>query len=104
VLRLTALEKIPEASASDFVEALESFVRMYEHHAAVEDTVLFPAWRRSISTSEFDEMGARFEEIEEEQFGEDGFEAALLRMAEIEESLGLNDLGAFTAPPLTVRK
>lgn len=104
VLRLTALEKIPEASASDFVEALESFVRMYEHHAAVEDTLLFPAWRRSISISEFDEMGARFEEIEEEQFGEDGFEAALLRMAEIEESLGLNDLAAFTAPALPSRK
>jgi hemerythrin-like domain-containing protein len=104
VLRLTALEKIPEASTSDFVEALESFVRMYEHHAAVEDTLLFPAWRRSISTAEFDELGARFEEIEEEQFGEDGFEAALRRMAEIEESLGLNDLASFTALAPPARK
>jgi hemerythrin-like domain-containing protein len=101
---LTALEKIPEASTSDFVEALESFVRMYEHHAAVEDTLLFPAWRRSISTAEFDELGARFEEIEEEQFGEDGFEAALRRMAEIEESLGLNDLASFTALAPPARK
>lgn len=98
LLALTALDKIPWASANNFINALESFVRMYEHHAAVEDTLVFPAWRSAISTAEFDEMGARFEEIEEEQFGEDGFEAALRRMAEIEESLGLTDLGMFTAP------
>jgi hemerythrin-like domain-containing protein len=104
VLKLTALEKIPDASASDFIDALESFVRMYEHHAAVEDTLVFPAWRRSISTAEFDELGARFEEIEEEQFGEDGFEAALRRMAEIEESLGLTDLRMFTAAAPPARK
>jgi hemerythrin-like domain-containing protein len=104
VLKLTALEKIPEASASDFINALESFVRMYEHHAAIEDTLVFPAWRRSISTAEFDEMGARFEEIEEEQFGEDGFEAASRRMAEIEESLGLTDLAMFTAAAPPSRK
>jgi len=104
VLALTALEKIPSASATDFINALESFVRMYEHHAAVEDTLVFPAWRRSITTAEFDELGARFEEIEEEQFGEDGFEAALRRMAEVEESLGLADLAVFTAAAPPARK
>jgi hemerythrin-like domain-containing protein len=104
LLALTALESIPTASANDFISALESFVRMYEHHAAVEDTLVFPSWRRSLSRAEFDEMGARFEEIEQEQFGEDGFEAALRRMAEIEESLGLSDLATFTADAPPARK
>ena len=104
LLAITAQDKIPAASADGFVNALESFVRMYEHHAAVEDTLVFPAWRVAISTTEFDELGARFEEIEEEQFGEDGFEAASRRMAEIEESLGLSDLSIFTAIAPPARK
>ena len=45
-------------------------------------------------------MNEKFEEIEHEQFGEDGFESALKQMAEIEQSLGLSDLAQFTAPPL----
>ena len=99
VLRVTAADKIPSGSMAAFVGALEAFVRMYEHHAAVEDTIIFPAWKIAVGEKELDELGARFEEIEEETFGDDGFEAALKRMAEIEESLGLANLGLFTAPP-----
>jgi hypothetical protein len=46
-----------------------------------------------------DELAVKFEEIEEEIFGEDGFEAAATRMNEIEQSLGLDKLEMFTAPP-----
>lgn len=98
LLAQTAGDKIPSASGNDFINALESFVRMYEHHAAVEDTLVFPVWRKLVSPEQFDDLGAQFEEIEEEQFGEDGFEAALRRMDEIEQSLGLANLGMFTAP------
>ena len=49
--------------------------------------------------NELDALGEKFEEIEHEQFGDDGFEAALRRMEEIEESLGLSNLDMFTAPP-----
>ena len=100
LLAQTAGDKIPTASGNDFINALESFVRMYEHHAVVEDTLVFPVWRKLITPEQFDDLGAQFEEIEQEQFGEDGFEAALRRMAEIEQSLGLADLGMFTAPAL----
>ena len=99
ILAMTAGDHLPAQRADEFINALESFVRMYEHHATVEDTLVFPVWKNSISQDEFDELGARFEEIEEEQFSEDGFEAALRRMAEIEESLGLTNLETFTAPP-----
>ena len=45
-------------------------------------------------------MGEKFEDIERQQFGHDGFEDALKRIAEIEAQLGLADLAQFTAPPL----
>ena len=45
-------------------EALESFARMYDHHAAIEDTVVFPAWKAAVSEAELDELGGKFEEIE----------------------------------------
>ncbi len=37
-----------QTAATSLVTALESFVRMYEHHAAIEDTVVFPAWKASL--------------------------------------------------------
>ena len=98
ILAQTAGDKIPTNNGEAFINALEAFVRMYEHHAAVEDTLVFPVWRKIVSPEQFDDLGAQFEEIEQEQFGEDGFEAALRRMAEIEESLGLANLAMFTAP------
>jgi len=99
ILAVTKADKLPSAAVGPFIEALESFVRMYEHHAAVEDTIVFPAWKESLSDEELDSLSGTFEEIETAQFGEDGFESALKRIAEIEESLGLANLAMFTAPP-----
>jgi len=80
------------------VHMLDSLVRMYRPHAAREDTVVFPAWKQVLTAAQLDEMGDKFEDIEREQFGEDGFENAVKQIAEIEASLGLADLGQFTAP------
>lgn len=99
ILAMTGRDELPAYGGDNFINALESFVRMYEHHAAIEDTLVFPVWKKSISPEEFDELGAQFEEIDEAQFGEDGFDAALRRIAEIEESLGMAKLETFTAPP-----
>jgi hypothetical protein len=60
--------------------------------------VIFPAWKSATGQAELDDLGEKFEEIEHEQFGADGFETALKRMEEIESSLGLSNLGMFTAP------
>ena len=98
LLSITKADRIPSNSVEPLAKALESFVRMYEHHAAIEDTVVFPAWKAAIGQAELDELGAKFEEIEHQQFGDDGFEAALKRMEEIETSLGLSNLDMFTAP------
>ena len=99
IMSITKGAKIPTASLASFISALESFVRMYEHHAAIEDTIVFPAWKETAGAKELDEAAVQFEEIEEEIFGQDGFEAAVRRMTEIEESIGLANLEMFTAPP-----
>jgi hemerythrin-like domain-containing protein len=77
---------------------LESFARMYEMHAAIEDTVVFPAWKEVLGPKELAEMGDRFEEIEHKTFGKDGFEDAVRQIGAIETSLGI-DLAGLTAPP-----
>jgi len=98
LLSISKADRIPSNSVEPLAKALESFVRMYQHHAAIEDTVVFPAWKAAVGQTELDELGEKFEEIEHEQFGDDGFEAALKRMEEIESSLGLSNLDMFTAP------
>ena len=78
--------------------ALESFERMYAHHAAREDTVIFPAWKKAIGEHAVNEMGEKFEDIEKQQFGGDGFDKAVKRIGDIEQTLGMADLAQFTAP------
>lgn len=71
---------------------------MYRHHAAIEDTVVFPAWKEIVSAKEYDELTDRFEELEHQMFGKDGFEDAVARVAAIEEAFGIANFAAFTAP------
>ena len=97
ILSITNGPKIG-ADGAKFADTLESFVRMYEHHAAREDTIIFPAWKDSVTPDEYDDLSDKFEDIEYEQFGEDGFENAAKQMSEIEASLNLSDIGQFTAP------
>lgn len=87
------------AHAEPLADALAAMARMYEPHAAWEDTVIFPAWKKTQSKSRLDDLAEKFEEIEHERFGEDGFDDALARIARIERALGLADLSAYTAPP-----
>ena len=72
---------------------------MYENHAARDDTIVFPAWKETLSERQLQEMGDKFEEIERQQFGKDGYEDAVAQIGEIEPALGLADLAQFTAPP-----
>jgi hemerythrin-like domain-containing protein len=87
------------ANAGELAKALESFVLMYQHHAAREDAIIFPAWKQTMTAKQLDEIGDKFEDIEKEQFGSDGYEDAVKQIADIEGSLGLADISQFTAPP-----
>jgi hemerythrin-like domain-containing protein len=75
---------------------LQSFTRMYEPHAAREDTVLFPALHEIVSRSEYDALGEDFERREHKAFGGDGFEQAVAEVGDIERKLGIEDLAQFT--------
>lgn len=84
---------------AELARVLDSVELMYEHHAASEDTVVFPAWKDTLSSRQLDEMGDTFEEIEHQQFGMDGFEDAVAQIAHIEQELGIAGIAQFTAPP-----
>lgn len=86
------------ANATSFSNVLAGFVRMYEHHTAIEDTIIFPAWKTAITAAQYHELSEEFEELEHKMFGKDGFEDALTRIAAIEQAFGLSDLDALTAP------
>jgi hemerythrin superfamily protein len=77
---------------------LEGFTRMYQNHAAREDTVVFPAWKDAVTSDEYDELNDKFEDIEHEQFGEDGFGDAVRQISEIEANLNLSDISQVTPP------
>jgi hemerythrin-like domain-containing protein len=78
---------------------MESMVRMYDPHAAWEDTIVFPAWKKEQPKRRLDELAEKFEEIEHQQFGKDGFDDAVARISRIEEMLELANLDLYTAPP-----
>ena len=79
------------------IDLLTSFNLMYRPHEAREDTVLFPAFRKIVSSHEYDSLGEEFENNEHKLFGEDGFEKMVNKVANIEKQLGIYELAQFTA-------
>jgi hemerythrin-like domain-containing protein len=98
VIAVTRGGAIASGNALPLADTLDAFVLMYEHHAAIEDTIVFPAWKNALPDQQYSELSERFEELEKKMFGKDGFEDALKKMAAIEQSLGIADLARFTAP------
>ena len=99
IIKMTQDAKFSGNNAEPVAKVLEAFVLMYRNHAAREDTIIFPAWKGTMTGKQLDEMNDKFEDIEHKQFGEDGFEDAVKQIREIEQSLGLADIAQFTAPP-----
>lgn len=98
VTSATRAGRLALADRSPLARALDGFVLMYQHHAAIEDTVVFPAWKQALPDRQYRELSGQFEELAQKMFGRDGFEDAVKRVAAIEEQLGLSELAAFTAP------
>jgi hemerythrin-like domain-containing protein len=99
IIAVTGNARLGAMNAESLAQALAGLVRMYEHHAAMEDTIVFPAWKATLTAKQLDEMGDTFEDIEQQQFGKDGYADAVKQIADIEGTLGLSDLAKFTAPP-----
>ena len=100
ILSVTNNGKVSASHAEPLAKVFESFVRMYENHAAREDTIIFPNWKKNFTNKQLDELSDQFEDIEHRVFGKDGFDDAEHTITHIEGSLGLSDLAQFTpAPP-----
>ena len=95
----SGLGKIGAGQIEPLAVAMEWLSRMYEHHAAREETIVFPVWKSTMTARQLDEMSDMFEDIEHREFGKDGFEEAEKTMDGIEVKLGLSDLSRFTALP-----
>ena len=99
LLAVTQSGRIGTGNAEPLARSLEAFVLMYRNHAAREDTIVFPAWKKHFSDKQLDELSDQFEDIEHKMFGKDGFDDAVEKISAIETALGFADLSQFTAPP-----
>ena len=99
ILAVTGKGAIGSADAEPLARVFDGMDLMYENHTAREDTIVFPAWKNALSEHQLDEMGDKFEDIERQMFGKDGFEDAVRQIGGIEGALGFADLAQFTAPP-----
>ena len=96
VLKLgTAAGLKSDATRKPLGESLRKFIRMYEPHAAREDTVLFPAFRALVGKRELARLQDVFED-KEKALPHGGFEKMVDEVARIEASLGIADLATFT--------
>ena len=84
-----------DASRKQLADGLRSFIRMYEPHAAREDTVLFPAFRALLSERELKKLMDVFED-KEKALPHGGFEKMVDEVAKIEQSIGIYDLASYT--------
>jgi hemerythrin-like domain-containing protein len=98
IISVTRSAKLGTSNAESLAKSLEAFVVFFRNNAAREDTIIFPAWKQTMTGKQLDEMNDKFEDIEHEQFGDDGFEDAVKQISAIENSLGLADISQFTAP------
>lgn len=100
ILDKTRTGRVGTSDVPTMAKALTAFSRMYEPHTAREDTVIFPAFKKVVGPKGYDELGDQFEDIERKEFGGDGFDMAVDKVAELEQRLGTADLASFTAPPV----
>jgi hemerythrin-like domain-containing protein len=85
-----------DAAAAALSDKLAQFARMYRPHEAREDTVLFPAFRDLVSKDEYERLGESFEGQETKVLGEKGYERIVEEVAQLERTLGIYELAAFT--------
>lgn len=82
--------------AKTLADAIEKFQWMYRPHAAWEDTIVFPAFKKTVGPQTYDSLGEDFERIEHQHFGADGFEMMLNKVHQLETKLGIGDPSHYT--------
>jgi hemerythrin-like domain-containing protein len=95
---VTTQKAIGTGALEPLARCLEGFARMYEAHAAQEDTSIFPAWKKLLTPEQLADISDRFADVEHATFGRDGFKDAVAQIAAVEKGLAI-DLTSMTAPP-----
>ncbi len=96
IQRLATASSLKSATSKhELAEAMQKFARMYEPHAAREDTVLFPAFVQLISDQELHGLMETFEQ-KEKALPLGDFEKMVDEVAAIEKELGIYELGLVT--------
>jgi hemerythrin-like domain-containing protein len=80
----------------DLSRVLSQFVAMYEPHEAREDTEVFPGFRSIVSAKEFEDISRQVRKIENSRYGRDALAGFVGAIADIEVSVGINDISLFT--------
>jgi len=92
----TAASLRDNSDRARLVHAMRQFVRMYRPHAARENTVLFPAFRKALSQSEYEALRESLERSEEETFGGQYFETIMAEVVRLEAAFDIGELASFT--------
>jgi hemerythrin-like domain-containing protein len=97
ILRLSTADQFRlQDSRTQLMASCQSFIRMYRPHESREDTVLFPALRTLLTPKQVQALGDKMEEDEHKVLGDEGFEKSVDKVASIERTLGIYELGQFT--------
>ena len=95
ILKLSK-EKLDDPVNRTLMQAtLRDFIRMYRPHESREGTVLFPAFRKLVSASEYHALGAEFQKSER-RVASGGLEMMVEKVSSLERQLGVYDLSKFT--------
>jgi len=96
IISIVQAKSLTDEENKKLINLLTSFNRMYRPHEAREDTILFPAFRKIVSSHEYDSLGEDFEKREHDLFGKDGFESMVAKVTDIEKQLSIYELSQFT--------
>jgi hemerythrin-like domain-containing protein len=93
ILKLTSAGKLN----AEAVGYMADYRKMYTHHAAWEDTVIFPAFDALEKKHDIEELAATFSTEERKILGHDGFDSFLSQISEVEKQLNIFELSTSTA-------
>lgn len=80
--------------------SIRAFVRMYEAHAAFEDTAVFPALEHRLTAVAYRSLSKKFAKKESEVFGHHhAFSSTLKELSSLEIAFGSADLASYSISP-----
>jgi hemerythrin-like domain-containing protein len=88
--------RLPRPNIDLIAYNMKVFIHMYRAHETREDTIIFPEIHNLLDKEEFNKLSRLFDKIEDEIFGENGFEKILSRVEIIEKELGIYNLQVYT--------